>query len=856
MRFAAGTRLGPYEIISALGAGGMGEVYRARDPRLGREVAVKVLPESFSKEPDRLRRFEQEARAAGTLNHPNILAIHDTGVQDGAPYVVSELLEGETLRERLSGGALPPRKATQYAVQVARGLAAAHEKGIVHRDLKPENIFVTRDGRAKILDFGLAKLTQPEGRTIPESDLPTAGTEPGVVLGTLGYMSPEQVRGKPADPRSDIFSFGAVLYEMLSGERAFQGESSADTLSAILTKDPPDLPAADRQISPGLDRIVRHCLEKEPGQRFHSAHDIAFDLEALSDVSRPGGRAQPVPATRERRASLFVSIGVLLAALLVIGGVLLWRRAARPTATPGARSIDRKSIAVLPFQNLSPDPENAFFADGMTEDILTQLAKIRDLKVISRSSVMRYKGSQKPIQTIASELGVVTVLEGSVRRAGNRVRIVSQLIDARSDEHLWAETYDREIKDVFAIQSEVAQRIAAALKATLSPAEKKRIEQSPTQNLAAYDLYLKGRELYNRYRKADNEAAIELFLKALELDPAFALAYAGLGDAYAQRVNRFGFPESWLDTSLEVSRKAIALNSDLAEGYSALGLAYNVKGKYRESLDATRRAAEINPNYAMAVRTIGAELRNIGRLDEALRWSLRGFELDPTGGVASGIVGSIYEALGDARQAEPWLKRSLELQPELGQGHWFLISFYLQQRRDEEARRQARTAVTLVPNDPPALNAAAITELVTGNPLRAQQLFEQLLPTFRGVRQGVRNSGAGAETYLALLLLRTGRRGEAEALLEESLATDRRAAEEGNQDWSVPFDTACVHALRGEKDEAFRWLEKAVEAGWRGWPLGTRSPLLDSLRSDPRFRQIESRLDTLVKEMRRRVGLN
>ena len=593
--------------------------------------------------------------------------------------------------------------------------------------------------------------------------------------------------------------------------------------------------------------MVRHCLEKDPEQRFHSAHDLAFDLEALSDVSAPASGERAIrrkPAWR-RRTALGLA-GVVAAALLVLVAVLLWRARGGKTGAPSASALDRKSVAVLPFQNLSPDPENAFFADGMTEDILTQLAKIRDLKVISHSSVMRYKGTQKPIQTIASELGVATVLEGSVRRAGNRVRIVGQLIDARSDEHLWAETYDRELKDVFAIQSEVAQRIAAALKATLSPAEKKRIEQSPTQDLAAYDLYLKGRELYNRYRKADNEAAIELFQKALELDPAFALGYAGLGDAYAQRALRFGFPQSWLDTSLEVSRKAIALNSELAEGYKALGLAYQAKGKYRESLDATRRAAEINPNYAAAVGNVGADLELLGRLDEALPWSLRAFELDPTGAIESATIGSVYEALGDARQAERWLKRSLELQPDLGQGHTFLIYFYLHQRRDEEALQQTRTAATLVSNFPQGLNAAAITELVTGNSPRAQQLFEQVLPSFRGVRQGVRNAGAGAETYLAFLLLRAGRRGEAEALLEESLATDRRAADEGNEDWSVPYDTACVHALRGEKDEAFRWLDKAVEAGWRGWPLGTRSPLLDSLRSDPRFQRIEAHLEELV----------
>src|SRR5512135_3716020 len=295
MALSAGTRLGPYEIVKPLGAGGMGEVYRARDTRLKREVAVKVLPASFSSDPERLRRFEQEAQAAGSLNHPNITAVYDVGTHDGAPYVVSELLEGETLRAQLAGGAISPRQAIDCAQQIAQGLAAAHEKGIVHRDLKPENLFVTADGRLKILDFGLAKLTIAEDRG-PATNLPTAtaGTEPGVVLGTIGYMSPEQIKGKPADARSDIFSFGAILYEMLSGRRAFHGDSAGETMAAILKEDPPDLSVTNQAVSPGLDRIVRHCLEKNPEQRFQSASDIAFGLEALSV---PGGSApRAVPA--------------------------------------------------------------------------------------------------------------------------------------------------------------------------------------------------------------------------------------------------------------------------------------------------------------------------------------------------------------------------------------------------------------------------------------------------------------------------------------------------------------------------------------------------------------------------------
>src|SRR6266550_1113244 len=308
MALPAGTRLGPYEILSPLGVGGMGEVYRARDPRLGREVAIKVLPESLTQDSDRLRRFEQEARAAGALNHPNITAVYDIGSVDGSPYIVTELLEGETLRERLSAGTLPRRKAIDYAVQIAKGLAAAHEKGIVHRDLKPENLFITRDGRVKILDFGLAKLTQPE-KGGPQTNLPTetAGTEPGVVMGTLGYMSPEQVKGRPADARSDIFSFGAIFYEMLSGQRAFHGDSAAESMSAILREEPPDLSVTNQSVSPGLERIVRHCLEKNPEQRFQSSRDLAFDLESLSTAS---GISAATASARPRRALTLAQVAL------------------------------------------------------------------------------------------------------------------------------------------------------------------------------------------------------------------------------------------------------------------------------------------------------------------------------------------------------------------------------------------------------------------------------------------------------------------------------------------------------------------------------------------------------------------
>src|SRR5882672_10885401 len=333
MAIATGTRLGPYEIQAPLGAGGMGEVYRARDTRLGREVAVKVLPSAFASDPDRLRRFEHEARAAGQLNHPNILVIHDVGVHEGVPYLVSELLEGETLRERMEGGALPPRKAIDIALQIARGLAAAHERGLVHRDLKPENLFVLRDGRAKILDFGIAKLTRPEGAAAGDGktaagaarSAPTAtiDTDPGLVMGTAGYMAPEQVRGQPADHRADIFAFGAILYEMLSGRRAFRGDTSAETMTAILREEPPEISREGRPLPPALDRIVRHCLEKSPQERFQSASDVAFALEALSGISDSGPKPKvAAPGSRRRFLAPALMGLILLAAGSLVGRYL------------------------------------------------------------------------------------------------------------------------------------------------------------------------------------------------------------------------------------------------------------------------------------------------------------------------------------------------------------------------------------------------------------------------------------------------------------------------------------------------------------------------------------------------------
>ncbi|HZI67478.1 MAG TPA: serine/threonine-protein kinase, partial [Thermoanaerobaculia bacterium] len=531
MSLAPGTRLGAYEIVSRIGAGGMGEVYRARDSRLDRDVAVKVLSDAVVRDPGALARFEREAKSVAALSHPNILAIHDVGSVGGVSFAVMELLEGESLADTVAHAKLPWRKAASVGIEIAEGLFAAHSKGIVHRDLKPANVFLTSDGRVKILDFGIARV----------GSLPSAGetsvatvaeTSPGTVLGTVGYMSPEQVRGTPADARSDVFSLGCVLYEMVTGRRAFARDTAAETLTAILREDPEPLSATEGAVPVELDRIVGHCLEKNPAERFQSARDVAFNLRAaLTDSAAT--RSSPIGTRPPRRRGVWLGGGVALLVLIVGGLVLLQRRGARPGA-PGdpATSAPARiaSLAVLPLQNLSGDPEQEYFADGMTEALITDLAKIEALRVISRTSVMQYKGVKKPLPEIAKELGVDGIVEGSVQRAGDRVRITAQLIEAASDRHLWAQSYERDSRDVFALQSDVAQAIAREIRVTVSPEEKTRLATSRPVNPAAHEAYLKGRYWQLRFNEEGFRKASELYDRAVALDPGYALAWAGIAE--------------------------------------------------------------------------------------------------------------------------------------------------------------------------------------------------------------------------------------------------------------------------------------------------------------------------------------
>jgi TolB-like protein/Tfp pilus assembly protein PilF len=792
MTLATGTRLGPYEIVSPLGAGGMGEVYRARDARLNREVAIKVLPAAFSADADRLRRFEQEARSASALNHPNILTIHDLGSHDGSPYVVFELLEGETLRERMAEGSLSQRRALDSAIEIARGLAAAHERGIVHRDLKPENVFLTKDGSVKILDFGLAKLTHPEAASGEGSKAPTqtVPTEPGVVMGTVGYMSPEQVRGQAADHRSDIFSFGAMLHEALSGQRAFRGATSADTMSAILKEEPPELTSVRPDLPPALAHIVRRCLEKSPAERFQSARDLGFALTETGGVSAPAPVRLP-----GRRPILLPALGAVVLAFLAVlfladvGGL-------RSRFRPGAAGSTIQSLAVLPLENLSHDREQEYFSDGMTEELIADLGKIRALRVISRTSAMRYKGAAKSVPEIARELKVDAVVEGSVLRSGDRVRITAQLIRASTDEHLWSESYERDGKDVLALQSEVARAIAREIQVAVSAREIAQLASSRVVDPEAHRLYLLGRH-YESQRSAEGlQKALDSYEQSIAKDPSYAAAYSGLADTYTL----LGFyvvpAREAMPRAKAAALKALALDDSLAEAHQSVGdVAETYDWDWSTAEKEFRRSIELNPSYAMAHHHYSLHLDAFGRLEEALAEAKRALECDPLSPIVNNLLALQYYLLRRYDEAIAQYRRTLEIDPNLGASNIELGFSYA-------AKGMLREAI-----------AVGEKHSATATALRARGALGYFL-ALSGDREGALRQLEGLRALSQL-------------------------------QYVAPHHFYLIYLGLGEKDQAFAWLEKAHQDRSGIFFQLKADPVNDPLRSDPRF-----------ADLLRRVGLS
>ncbi len=788
MPLPAGTRLGPYEILAPLGAGGMGEVYRARDTRLKREVAVKVLPERLSGDREYRARFEREARAVAAISHPNILAIHDLGQEDGLFFLVTELLEGETVRQRLLRERLSWRKALEIGSAIAEGLSAAHAKGIVHRDLKPENVFLTSEGHVKILDFGLARPGAVSSAAQTFAPTESVATEAGTTLGTVGYMSPEQVSGQPADARSDIFSFGCLLYEMLTGRRAFSRSSPGETMAAILRDQPPEPSKGAPDLPPGLDRVVRRCLEKAPGERFQSASDLSFALKGPDSAGISA--AAPAASLVSRHTALLLAAAaiVLLAAVLVLR---LSRRAG------GTGRIE--SLAVLPLANLSGDPQQEYFADGMTEELITTLAQIGALHVSSRTSAMRYKGTQKSVPEIARELHVDAVVEGSVLRVGDRVRISAQLIQAPADRHLWASNYERDLRDVLTLQGEVARAIAGEIGIRLTPEERSRLADKKTVNPEAYEAYLKGRYHWFRGTAPDAQKSLDYFQQSVAKQPDYAMGHAGVANAYGQMAgSAYGVlsPKEAFPKAKVAAMRAVELDPTLAEPYESLAWSSFIFDRdWKTAESQFQRALRLNPSYPDAHHSYATFLSRMGRFDEAIREVKRAQELDPLSLSGNSHVGLVLHLARRDDEAIPWFRRVLDMDPTFLRAHWGLGLALVQKGRHDEAIAELKRAVELS------------------------------------------GGGAGQLGSLGYAYAVAGRRAEALGIVEE-------LKEKSRERYVPPATVAIVFSGLGEKGQALTWLEKANEER-DPWATGLKvEPMFDSLRSEPQF-----------QDLLRRVGL-
>ncbi len=781
MRLAPGTRVGTYEILAALGAGGMGEVYRALDPRLGRDVAVKILPLHLARDPDSRARLDREARAVAALSHPNVLAIYDVGTHEGASYVVTELLEGETLRSRLDRSPLPWRKAAGIGAAIADGVAAAHARNIIHRDLKPANVFLTSDSRVKILDFGLARVGPAESAG-SGSEAPTE-TMVGAILGTVGYMSPEQARGERAGTSSDLFSLGCVLYEMVTGRAPFARPSAVQTLNAILESDPPSVVESGKDAPPELDRLISRCLEKDPARRVESARDLGFALRDLEARAAPAG-ARP---RRSILAYAAAALGMLALAVIAVGPL-------RERFLGTIASARIESLAVLPLENLSGDPAQDYFADGITEALITDLGKIGSLRVVARPSVMQYKGTRAPLEEIARELRVQALVAGSVQRSGDRVRVAAQLIDPETERQMWSESFERELRDVLTLQREVAQAIAGELRTKPTPEEQARLAKSRPVDPEAYELLLRARYLSTRTTDEDSREAIALLERAIAIDPGFAPLHAVLAAAYVSRLN-FLVPEEARELEQKAyaaTETALSLDPNIAEAYLARGnLLWTPSYGYahERAIQEYRRALSLNPNQDRAHEGLARVFIHLGFFEEALQHSAKALEINPSNGLAP-----FHRA-----EALLWMGKD-----------------------EEGLAALSNVPGSTVPEHVEAHVAWALFRLG-----RREEALARLRQASRDYPDDVSGVLAGVEA----LLLADSEPGTAEELIGR--VKKRKAV--GPYHHAAHF-AACAYAQMGRADEAVRWLREAAETGFPCYPLFAHDASLDPIRQAPQFR--------------------
>jgi serine/threonine protein kinase/tetratricopeptide (TPR) repeat protein len=804
-----GRTISHYRILAKLGHGGMGVIYRAEDTRLKRNVALKFLPED-SRDPSALGRLRREAQAASALNHPNICTIHDVGEFDGDYFIAMELLQGQTLRERIAGKPLPVDSLLELGAQVADGLEAAHTSGVIHRDLKPSNIFVTARGTAKILDFGLARKTQnkiretnsPGGEitlSLDEQHL----TSPGEVLGTIAYMSPEQARGEELDPRTDIFSLGSVLYEMATGRPPFAGRTSALLFDSLLHHTPASPSRINPEISPELEKIINKCLQKNRDLRYQHAPDVHSDLQAVQSgkSSDLAGRDTDVSHRPHiSRGAIAVSAGIFLllalAAAFNFGKVRDWVR-----STNGPRI---QSLAVLPLINLTGDAAQDFFVDGMTDEVTTELAQIGGLRVTSRTSTMQFKDAKKSIPQIGKELNVDAVLQGSVAHSGNRVRVIAQLIEAQSDRQLWSKRYERELQDVLTMQDELARDIASEIRIKLTPEERTRLASPRPINPAAHDAYLRGRFLWNRRTEPELNKAKEYFTQAIAADPNYAPAYSGLADTYFYLGYAWGHmpPREAIPLAKAAALKAIQLDDNSAEGHTSHGIVkamgeWDFPGAEQE----LKRAIALNPNYATAHHVYAVVLGALGRNDDAIAEMRKAVEVDPLSVPLRNMLANKLEEAQRCNDAADEFRKTMELipnTPHLGMLHEGLASCYRATGREKEAVEEdvkSRIAFGATPKE---------------------------IEEYR-------------KTYAV-----SGRKGVVQKDLQAALARWEK------DHWhSDAFDVFSAYLELGDKDKAFAWIDKLIElrSTWLIW-IYPGAPLL---RDDPRFEVVKRKMGVQLR---------
>jgi len=785
---APGSKLGQYRILSLLGKGGMGEVYLAEHSRLGRRVALKLLPEAATREGDRLRRFEQEARAASALNHPNILTVYEISELNHIHFLATEYIDGETLRRQIPPSGMPLHQALDLAVQVVGALIAAHANGIVHRDIKPENIMLRRDGYVKVLDFGLAKLQAAPVASL-DGEAPTldvATTNAGTIVGTPEYMSPEQARGARVDERTDIFSAGVLLYEMIAGQSPFRGATVTDSMVSLLQKEPPLLAQLVPDVPVELDRIVSKALAKDCEERYQTAKDLLIDLKRVKhhlEIDREVKRsAQSIPKSAlswspfrnsSRKAVGFTALSVISVAIAF-------------TAYLASRPPKIGSIAVLPFVNVTRDPNTEYLSDGITEGLIDNLGLLPNMIVRSRDSAFRYKGKDLNIREAGETLKVQAVLMGRVAQRGNNISIDTELVDTRNDRHIWGKQYGRKLADVMAVQQEIAGDLSNILRGGLSAEERQKIAARSTHNPEAYQLYLQGRYQGNRFTEDGARKAIQSFQEAITRDPSYAEAYAGLADAYTSFSDIYFPPLEIGPKAKEAAQRALALDETLAEAHSTLGtICYAYDWDLAAAGRELRRAIELNPNYALAHNQYGWALMLSGRLE----------------------------------QAEPELGRALQLEP-------LSLVFMVDTIVPKYVRRQfnqsipkLRKLVETEPNSVYVHSALGLNLLISG---RARES----IPEFERVRQI--DDQPNTIAYLVWAYSATGLRDKARTML----------AHLQEKAYVPALSQFYAHVGLGEKEQALKWLEMARDERSTNLPFISIDPALDSLRSEPRFQAV------------------